>query len=125
MNRENLKASQVQEEDIVTQLQRAGFATAQRQPASGANPLRPNDVLARGAELMLECKLTHRVTLGLDHRWIERVCEKAQQFACRGALALRFLRKWPEKPLDYVVVPLPFFLHLLQCEDQVNSDYVV
>lgn len=122
MTKNNLKASQVHEEEIADQLRRAGFVRAQRQPASGSNPLRPNDILAHGAQLMLECKLTHRVTLAFDHRWVERVCEKAQQFACRGAIALRFLNKWPDRPKDYVVLPLEYFLHLLQCEQQLNDE---
>ena len=102
-------------------LRRAGFDDAKRQPASGNNPLRPADVVSREAELMVECKMTHRVTMSFDHRWVQRVWERAQQFGYRGVVALRFLRKWPEKPEDYVVIPQAHFIHLLQCEAQLSE----
>lgn len=115
------KASRDHEDAIALALKRTGFDSARRQPGSGNQDTNPNDVMSRECDLMLECKMTHRVTMTLDERWITRVIDKASTFFCRGALAIRFASKWPVRPRDYVVIPLPFFLHLLTSERHLTD----
>jgi Holliday junction resolvase len=93
---------------------------AARQPGSGNQPHNPNDVKVKDADLMIECKTTQAKTMIVRQAWMRRVISKAKQFAMRGMVAIRFEHEWPSHFEDYMIVPMPVLLHLLECEREVG-----
>ena len=110
-----LTISQKQERNVADQLSKV-YSEVRVQPGSGNTPHAPGDIFISG-HAYVECKATNNLSIVLKWSWLSRIRNLASSKGLRAYLALQF----GSSSTQWYVVEDYDFLHLLQCEKELNE----